>query len=242
MKQALVFAFAVALHRATGDVPRRRSSLGGAARAGPAPALGACVALRGGAEARALAPDRSPLGRFLAAVRAFVASFFDPAFGGAHAGGAAPEARGAAAGGGGGAAGGGGGGAAPRARAPRGAARTITVDDLKQMEGGRVTAIATEAELGRAVAAKKLSVVDFWAAWRGPRAGVTSSARLPCARVRRLRREVSRRASSTRREPSIRPNIGRIDVDATELERLEVRRGPPAPAVEFHAGAGPACP
>ena len=117
-----------------------------------------------------------------------------------------------------------------------------TVDDLKQMEGGRVTAIATEAELGRAVAAKKLSVVDFWAAWRGPRAGVTSSARLPCARARRLRREVSRRASSTRREPSIRPNIGRIDVDATELERLEVRRGPPAPAVEFHAGAGPACP
>ncbi|KAH8052366.1 hypothetical protein JL722_10197 [Aureococcus anophagefferens] len=159
MKQALVFAFAVALHRATGDVPRRRSSLGGAARAGPAPALGACVALRGGAEARALAPDRSPLGRFLAAVRAFVASFFDPAFGGAHAGGAAPEARAAAA-----AAAAGGRRRRGWRCAPLGAARTITVDDLKQMEGGRVTAIATEAELGRAVAAKKLSVVDFWAA------------------------------------------------------------------------------
>ena len=48
--------------------------------------------------------------------------------------------------------------------------------------------------------------------------------------------ESSARASSTRRERSIRPKIGRVDVDATELERSEVRRGPPGSRVEFHAG------
>jgi hypothetical protein len=40
-----------------------------------------------------------------------------------------------------------------------------------------------------------------------------------------VRREAFCRASRTRREPSIRPNISRIDFDATELERSEVRSG-----------------
>jgi len=63
-----------------------------------------------------------------------------------------------------------------------------------------------------------------------------NSTRLHCARMRPFRREACRRASSTRREPSRRPNIGRIDVDATESERSEVSERPPEPAVDVGAG------
>ena len=49
---------------------------------------------------------------------------------------------------------------------------------------------------------------------------VTSSTRLRRERMRRLRRELFGRASRTRRERSMRPNISRIDVDVTELESL----------------------
>ena len=121
------------------------------------------VCLRGGAEAKALKPNRSALGKFLSTLRAFIGSFFDPAFGGAYAKSAPPEERvvspkaaKAAAG-----------TRSPAVRA-KGGLRTITVDDLKQMEGGSVTAVKTDAELSRFVAASKLSVVDFWASWCGP--------------------------------------------------------------------------
>mmetsp|Transcript_19705 Transcript_19705/g.58627 ORF Transcript_19705/g.58627 Transcript_19705/m.58627 type:complete len:226 (+) Transcript_19705:2498-3175(+) len=89
------------------------------------------------------------------AIRAFIASFFDPAFGGDYGVKAAPAAPSAAA-------------PKPAARARTGGSRTITVDDLKQMEGGRVVAVKTDAELSRSVASSKLSVVDFWASWCGP--------------------------------------------------------------------------
>ena len=114
---------------------------------------------RGGGDG-ALSPKRSPVGAFLARLRAFVRSFFDPAFGGAYASGsirASDPGPGAAP------------TKAPVDRAKAGAsARTITAEDLKAMEGGSVTPLKTEAELTRAVAAAKLSVVDFWASWCGP--------------------------------------------------------------------------
>lgn len=114
----------------------------------------ACLALRGGAGAKVLSPKRSMIGKIMA----FIASFFDPAFGGNYAGGAA-QAQAAAA-------------AAAPARASRmnrqGGGRTISVDDLKQMEGGRVKPIKNAAEMKRAIASSKLTVVDFWASWCGP--------------------------------------------------------------------------
>ena len=70
-------------------------------------------------------------------------------------------------------------------------------------------------------------------AWRFAGAELASSTRLQCDRVRKCRREVFRRASRTRREPSIRPKISRIDVDAAELERSES----PKPAVDFGPGS-----
>ena len=114
----------------------------------------ACLALRGGAGAKVLSPKRSMIGKIMA----FIASFFDPAFGGNYAGGAA-QAQAAAP-------------AAAPARASRmnrqGGGRTISVDDLKQMEGGRVKPIKNAAEMKRAIASSKLTVVDFWASWCGP--------------------------------------------------------------------------
>merc|ERR1719217_1308384 len=88
----------------------------------------------------------------------FIASFFDPAFGGNYGvASAAAQASTAAA-------------AAKKAsRMNRGrGGRTISVDDLKQMEGGRVKPIKTAAEMKRAIASSKLTVVDFWASWCGP--------------------------------------------------------------------------
>ena len=61
---------------------------------------------------------------------------------------------------------------------------------------------------------------------------------IQCARVRPFRRELFCRASRTRRERSIRPKISRIDFDATVLERSEVWRGPPKPAVGHNTGRG----
>lgn len=114
----------------------------------------ACLAVRGGAGAKVLSPKRSMIGKIMA----FIASFFDPAFGGNYAGGAA-QAQAAAP-------------AAAPARASRmnrqGGGRTISVDDLKQMEGGRVKPIKNAAEMKRAIASSKLTVVDFWASWCGP--------------------------------------------------------------------------
>jgi thioredoxin len=112
------------------------------------------LSLRGGAGAKVLSPKRSMIGKIMA----FIASFFDPAFGGNYAGGAAQAPTAAPA-------------AAP-ARASRmnrqGGGRTISVDDLKQMEGGRVKPIKNAAEMKRAIASSKLTVVDFWASWCGP--------------------------------------------------------------------------
>ena len=71
------------------------------------------------------------------------------------------------------------------------------------------------------------------------RVGIKPSSRLQCARMRLFRRGTCRRASRTRGEPSIRPKISRIDFDATEMERSEVWRGPPEPAVGIHAGRRP---
>ena len=72
------------------------------------------------------------------------------------------------------------------------------------------------------------------------RVELESSTRLRCAQFRRLDAiscvlcggHDSRRA---RQEKTIRLNIGRIDVDLTELE-VEVWSGPPEPAVEFGTG------
>jgi hypothetical protein len=63
-----------------------------------------------------------------------------------------------------------------------------------------------------------------------------SSTRLQYARHRTVRTIPFDRASRTRREPSIRPNISRIDVDSTELESFEVWWGRPKPVVDFHTG------
>ena len=57
------------------------------------------------------------------------------------------------------------------------------------------------------------------------------------ARNSHLRHERFGRASRTRREPSMRPKISRINL--TELESSEVRRGPPDPAVDVHTGTCP---
>ena len=91
----------------------------------------------------------------------FIASFFDPAFGGNYgvASAAAQASTAAPA-------------AAPAKKASRmnrgRGGRTISVDDLKQMEGGRVKPIKTAAEMKRAISSSKLTVVDFWASWCGP--------------------------------------------------------------------------
>ena len=50
------------------------------------------------------------------------------------------------------------------------------------------------------------------------------------------RRELFGCASRTRREQSIRPRIGRIDVDSTERENFKVWSGRPEPAVDSRAG------
>ena len=62
-----------------------------------------------------------------------------------------------------------------------------------------------------------------------------SSTRLQRERTRPFRRKLFGCASRTRREPSIRPNIRRIDVELTELERFEVWSGPPDQVVGFRA-------
>ena len=113
--------------------------------------------LRGGAGAKVLSPKRSLLGKIMD----FIASFFDPAFGGNYgvASAAAQASTAAPA-------------AAPAKKASRmnrgRGGRTISVDDLKQMEGGRVKPIKTAAEMKRAISSSKLTVVDFWASWCGP--------------------------------------------------------------------------
>ena len=115
------------------------------------------LSLRGGAGAKVLSPKRSLLGKIMD----FIASFFDPAFGGNYgvASAAAQASTAAPA-------------AAPAKKASRmnrgRGGRTISVDDLKQMEGGRVKPIKTAAEMKRAIASSKLTVVDFWASWCGP--------------------------------------------------------------------------
>ena len=119
--------------------------------------LAYALELRGGAGAKVLSPKRSLLGKIMD----FIASFFDPAFGGnygvastaAQASAAAPAAAPAK--------------KASRMNRGRGG-RTISVDDLKQMEGGRVKPIKTAAEMKRAISSSKLTVVDFWASWCGP--------------------------------------------------------------------------
>ena len=115
------------------------------------------LSLRGGAGAKVLSPKRSLLGKIMD----FIASFFDPAFGGNYGvASAAAQASAAAP------------AAAPAKKASRmnrgRGGRTISVDDLKQMEGGRVKPIKTAAEMKRAIASSKLTVVDFWASWCGP--------------------------------------------------------------------------
>jgi hypothetical protein len=74
----------------------------------------------------------------------------------------------------------------------------------------------------------------------GGRAEVESSTRLQCERTRRFRRTRFGFPSRTRREPSIRPKISRIDLDVAEREHSEVSSGPPEPAVEFGAGSAAA--
>ena len=74
----------------------------------------------------------------------------------------------------------------------------------------------------------------------GGRAEVESSTRLQCERTRQFRRTRFGFPSRTRREPSIRPKISRIDLDVAEREHSEVSSGPPEPAVEFGAGSAAA--
>jgi len=52
--------------------------------------------------------------------------------------------------------------------------------------------------------------------------------------MRRSRCTLFGRASSTRRERSLRPNISRIDFDVTEIERCDVLPDASMPLVEFH--------
>ena len=67
------------------------------------------------------------------------------------------------------------------------------------------------------------------------RVAIKSSTRLQCARIRQLRHELFVCAPRTRRGHSIRPKVGRIDFDATELERCEVWSRPSSP---FESRAG----
>ena len=55
-----------------------------------------------------------------------------------------------------------------------------------------------------------------------PGAEIEASTRLQCETMRPFRRKPFGSASRTRRERSIRPKIGRIDFDSTELERCDV--------------------